>query len=187
MALGQTDGGASKDALHAIRKAQKAGGSVGNQHVLRSGFVAFFVVAVQQFWERAARHHGRQLPGRVVSVLDARVAAALTKRADHMRCIANKKHPATAQLVNAFAAVGLRADPNDVVLARACNPAQLAIDAVAHNVFTADLLRVGIGPHLVVDAQLPNRTNTPRHARQKCGPHCTARPWRQCGRRAPRA
>ena len=114
--------------------------------------MAFFVVTVKQFGSGAVLYHGCQLPGQVVSILDARVAAARTKWADHMRRIAHKKHLAMAQLVNAFAAVGVRTDPHNVVLARAHNPAQLAIDALAHNIFTADFLRVGIGPHLVVDA-----------------------------------
>ena len=69
-----------------------------------------------------------------------------------MRGIAYKQHPPAAQLVQAFAAVGVGAHPDNFIFAGVHSAAQLPIDPFAHHVFTADFLGVGIGPHLVVDA-----------------------------------
>ncbi len=66
--------------------------------------------------------------------------------------VAGKKHAAVAQPVQAFAAVGVRADPDDLAFIVAEFAAELGIQPGAHHVFPADFLRVGIGRHLVIDA-----------------------------------
>jgi hypothetical protein len=139
----------AEHALHAVGRPQEAGGAVGDQHVLQRRLVALLVVAVQQLGGRAALQHGGQLPGQVVGVGDAGVAAAGAERADHLGRIAHQEQAAVPHRVDAFAAVGVRADPDDLDLAVG---AELARQALAHHVFAADVLGVGVGRHLVVDA-----------------------------------
>ncbi len=66
--------------------------------------------------------------------------------------VAGKKHAAVAQPVQALAAVGVGADPDDLAFIMLKLAAKLGIQPGAHHVFTADFFRVGIGRHLVVDA-----------------------------------
>jgi hypothetical protein len=77
-----------------VGRPQEARRAVGHQHVLQRRLVALLVVAVQQLRRRAALQHGGQLPGQVVGVGDAGVAAARAEGADHLGRIAHQEHAA---------------------------------------------------------------------------------------------
>ena len=93
----QADGGCAKRALHAVGGPQEARGAVGDTHVLLRRVEPLVVVAVQQFGAGAAAQHGSQLPGQVVGIGHAGVAAAGAKGADDLGRVAHEEHPADAQ------------------------------------------------------------------------------------------
>src|SRR5690606_5958597 len=96
-----------------------------------------------------AGHHRGQLPGQVVGIGHAGVAAAGAEGADHLGRVAHEEHAPGAHGVHALAAVGVGAHPHDLDLHVL---AELACQAFAHHVLAAHLGRVGVGGHLVVDA-----------------------------------
>ena len=111
--------------------------------------MAFFVVALQQAQAGLLAQHGSEFPGQVVGVGNAGVAAARAKRADHLGRVTNEEDAAMPHAVNAFAAVGVGPNPDHF---NTHVRAKLQGQALAHHVFTADVVRVRVGGHLVVDA-----------------------------------
>ena len=152
MVFCQADSRRAKQALSPVCRAQKPRRAVGHQHIVLGCLVPLGVVAVQQGRGGAALTNCGQLPGEVVGILHARVSASCAERADHMRRVTGKKHPPTAQRVDAFAAVGVGAHPDNLAFIRSQRAAKLGIQALPHHVFATDRFGVGIWRHLVVNA-----------------------------------
>ena len=106
------------------------------------------VVALQQFQLGKALLHSGQFARQVVRIGYARIASTRAKGADSFYRITQKEYPANAQLIHALASVGIRPDPHDL---HSDIRAKLALQALAHHVFTAHVLWVCIGCHLVVN------------------------------------
>ena len=96
-----------------------------------------------------AAQHSSQFPGQVVGIGNAGVAAACTKGADHFSRVAYEKHTTVLQLVQALGFVGIRPDPDNLALHIA---AELFGQSFAHHVFAADIGRVCVRCHLVINA-----------------------------------
>ncbi|GBD42437.1 hypothetical protein HRbin39_01830 [bacterium HR39] len=145
---GELEGGVAQRHRSRPLRGDEVGGAGGVEDVLVRREAPLEVVRVEQRLGSGALQHQSELPGEVVGVLDAAVAAARAEGRDLVGRIAGEDHPAVAKALEPPALEGVDRDPLELEGPLAQHGAQPR----HHPLGPALLFRIGLRAELQVDA-----------------------------------
>ncbi|EGX99581.1 hypothetical protein AZA_38742 [Nitrospirillum viridazoti Y2] len=138
----------AEQTLHGALGRHEGGGAGGVQDVLVRPPAALLIVTVQQGGRRPALDHQGQLPGQVVRVLDATIAAPGAEGGDDMGAVAGEDHPPVPEARQPPALEGVDGGPDQAEGTLTHHGADPGNDALRPHF----LRRIGVGTQLQVDA-----------------------------------